>query len=236
MPPEADVRIEDAGPIRDIILNRRVKKNALTLDMYASLQTSLQDASTDDRISVVVLRSSGGAFCGGDDLSDALATQGEAPQYDFDTFARAQTELLGALAAFRKPLVAAINGLAAGVGAMISLYCDLVIASEFAAFEFSTAKAGIVPDAASCVLLGARIGLLRASEWLLLGERIKAHEALQLGLVNAVVPLERLADSCLARAMAVAALPPCAARETKRLLHVALLCAQEATAHGATPR
>ena len=99
------------------------------------------------------------------------------------------------------------------------LYCDVVIASEFAAFEFSSARLGMVPDPTACALLESRIGLQRASEWLLLSERVKADEALRLGLVNAVVPLENLYGSTRARAQALAAIPQRVARETKRMLH-----------------
>jgi enoyl-CoA hydratase/carnithine racemase len=218
MQPEADIRVEDNGPIRDIILDRRGRKNALTLGMYEVLQGALRDAANDERTNVVVLRSAGGAFCIGDDVG-AVPGQTETPGVDLDAVARAQSEFLRNLSAFRKPIVAAVNGLAVGVGAMMLLYCDVVIASEFAAFEFSSARLGMVPDAIACALLESRIGLQRASEWLLLSERVKADEALRLGLVNAVVPLESLYGSTRARAQALADLPQRVARETKRMLH-----------------
>jgi enoyl-CoA hydratase/carnithine racemase len=218
--PEADIRVEDAASIRDIILDRRGRKNALTLAMYDALQGALRDAADDERTSVVVLRSAGGAFCIGDDVG-LVAAPGETPTatVDLDAVARAQGDFLAALSAFRKPIVAAVNGLAVGVGAMMLLYCDVVIASEFAAFEFSSARLGMVPDPTACALLESRIGLQRASEWLLLSERVKAEEALRLGLVNAVVPLESLYGSTRARAQALAAIPQRVARETKRMLH-----------------
>jgi|HubBroStandDraft_2_1064218.scaffolds.fasta_scaffold63742_2 enoyl-CoA hydratase/carnithine racemase len=218
--PEADIRVEDSGSIRDIVLDRRGRKNALTLPMYETLQGLLRDATIDERINVVVLRSAGGAFCIGDDVG-LVAVPGETPtpSVDLDAVARAQSQFLSSLAAFRKPIVAAVNGLAVGIGAMMLLYCDVVIASEFAAFEFSSARLGMVPDPIACALLHSRIGLQRASEWLLLSERVKADEAHRLGLVNAVVPLENLHGSTRARAQALAAIPQRVARETKRMLH-----------------
>src|SRR5271154_6978747 len=220
--PEADIRVEDSGSIRDIVLDRRGRKNALTLPMYETLQGFLRDATIDERINVVVLRSAGGAFCIGDDVG-LVGAPGQAPtpsaDLDLDAVARAQSQFLSSLAAFRKPIVAAVNALAVGIGAMMLLYCDIVVASEFAAFEFSSVRLGMVPDPIACALLHSRIGLQRASEWLLLSERVKADEALRLGLVNAVVPLENLHGSTRARAEALAALPQRVARETKRMLH-----------------
>jgi 2-(1,2-epoxy-1,2-dihydrophenyl)acetyl-CoA isomerase len=216
-PSEGDIRIESKREIRDIVLDRRDKKNALTLEMYATLLAALRSAADDERTSVVVFRSSGGAFCIGDYIEmnqGGSQAQGE----EVEAFSRARADFLQALADFGKPIVASVNGLAAGVGAMMLLCCDLVVASEFSAFEFSAVKRGIVPDPASCARLESRIGLQRASEWLLLGERIKADEALRLGLVNAVVPLENLYGSTVARAQLLASLPQRAARETKRIL------------------
>jgi enoyl-CoA hydratase/carnithine racemase len=215
--PEGDIRVESKEAVRDIVLDRRGKKNALTLEMYETLNKALRSAAEDDKTKVVVFRSSGGAFCIGDDI-ELDPAGGAGPGVDLDAFSRAQSKFLRALATFEKPAIAAVNGLAAGVGAMMLLYCDLVVASEFAAFEFSLVRRGIVPDRTSCTLLESRIGLQRASEWLLLGERIKADEALRLGLVNAVVPLENLHGSTLARAQLLASLPQEAARETKRIL------------------
>jgi enoyl-CoA hydratase/carnithine racemase len=205
--------MDDGGSIRDIVLDKRSRKNALTLGMYAALGTALEEAAHVDQCHVVVLRSAGGAFCLGSDLNEAddAAT--------VEAFDQAQNEFLRTLASFQKPIVAAVSGLAVGVGAAMLLHCDIVVASEFAAFEFSSAKLGRAPDALTCKLLESRIGLQRASEWLLLGERIKADEALRLGLVNAVVPLENLHGSTRARAQALAELPPRVARETKHLLH-----------------
>jgi|HubBroStandDraft_1064217.scaffolds.fasta_scaffold37980_3 enoyl-CoA hydratase/carnithine racemase len=228
---EGDIRIESAHAIRDIVLCRRDKKNALTLAMYETLQATLRATADDESINVVVLRSSGGAYCVGDDIGAPSADP--APRDDeVHAFARVQADFLRALARFQKPIIAAVNGLAGGVGAMMILYCDVVIASEFAALEFSSVRLGLVPDRTSCALLHSRIGLQRASELLLFGERMKADEALRLGLVNAVVPLENLHGSTRARAQALSELPQGAAREVKRRLHEAHTLAPEGEHEG----
>ncbi len=120
--------------------------------------------------------------------------------------------------AFPKPIVAAVNGHAIGIGATMLLHCDLVIASSAATFQFPFAQLGVVPEAGSSVLLPARVGLARASEWLLLGERVDAETALRSGLVNAVVAPDSLSGAADARVEALTKIPLAALCETKRLI------------------
>ncbi len=231
--PELGVRIEDLGKIRSVVLDRRSKKNALTMGMYQALTRTLEEAANSDAVHVVLLSSAGGAFSVGSDLTAIVS--GDGGEAECEAFARATRDFLRTLASFPKPIVAAVNGLAVGVGATLLLHCDFVLASQFAAFEFSFAQLAMTPDAASSVLLGERIGLQRASEWLFLGERIKAETLLRFGLVNAIVPLEELATTSLARADALAALPQGAVRETKRLLREPLRSTVDDAIAGDTP-
>lgn len=231
--PEIGIRIEDHGKIRCVVLDRRSKKNALTVGMYQTLTQTLVDSAHDDAIHVVLLSSAGGAFSVGSDLSSIV--NGEASEPECDAFAHATRDFLRTLASFPKPIVAAVNGLAVGVGATLLLHCDFVVASQFAAFEFSFAQMAMSPDAASSVLLGERIGLQRASEWLFLGERIKADTLLRFGLVNAIVPLEELGSTSRARADALAALPQGPVRETKRLLREPLRATVDSAIAGDAP-
>jgi enoyl-CoA hydratase/carnithine racemase len=231
--PELGLRIEDQGKTRSVVLDRRGKQNAITLAMYQALTRSLEEAANTDAIHVVLLSSAGGAFSVGSDLSTIVT--GEAGDAECEAFARGTRDFLRTLASFPKPIVAAVNGLAVGVGATLLLHCDFVVASQFAAFEFSFAQLAMTPDAASSVLLGERIGLQRASEWLFLGERIKADTLLRFGLVNAIVPLEELLTTARARADALAALPQAAVRETKRLLREPLRAMVEDAIAGDTP-
>jgi len=220
---EAGVRVEDSGAIREVILDRRSMKNAITIAMYRRLTAALREAASDPGTHVVQFSSSGGAFSVGSDLSE-LGT-GSADPARLEEFALAVRDFLLTLVSFPKSIVAGVNGLAFGMGATMLLHCDVVVASPFAAYEFSSAKLATGLDATSGVLLGARVGLQRASEWLLFGERISANVLLQFGLVNAVVPLENLASSVRARAEALASLPQQAVCETKRLLREPLRAA-----------
>jgi 2-(1,2-epoxy-1,2-dihydrophenyl)acetyl-CoA isomerase len=119
--------------------------------------------------------------------------------------------------------VAVVNGLAAGIGAATLLHCDSVVASEFAGFQFSSAKAALLPDAGVSILLAARVGQAMASEILMLGERLNPKTAERVGLINSVVPMEDLARSGRARAEALAKLPRATVRDVKRLLREPLL-------------
>jgi enoyl-CoA hydratase/carnithine racemase len=213
---EAGIRVQDRGPIRTLTLARWSKRNALTADMYRTLTGALVEAAESEHLRVVLIESAGGAFCVGTDLGAVLT--GEATEAERDTLAAAADDFLGTLISFQKAVVAAVNGLAAGVGATMLLHCDMVIASRSAAVQFSFAHLLTPLDAASSVLLGERVGLQRATEWLLLGERIDAGTLLQHGMVNAIVPLEELEGVARARAEALAAVAPSAVRETKRLL------------------
>jgi enoyl-CoA hydratase/carnithine racemase len=205
------VRVEDAGAVRKVLLNRLDKKNALTLAMYDQLTQALKSADADAGVHVVVLGSAGEVFSAGNDIGDFVAFQGKLEDSSVLRFLRT-------LAAFSKPLVAAVDGVAVGVGTTLLLHCDVVVASDRARFQLPFVKLALVPEAASSLLLPAVIGLRRASEWLLTGGAIDGPTALQWGLVNAVVPAAGLKAEAEGRAEALAKLPPGALRETKRLV------------------
>lgn len=209
---EAGVRVQDRGPIRTLTLARWSKRNALTAEMYRTLTGALVEAAESEQLRVVLIESAGGAFSVGSDFT------GNPTEAERETLAAAADDFLGTLISFQKVVLAAVNGLAAGVGATMLLHCDMVIASRSAAVQFSFAHLLTPLDAASSVLLGERVGLQRATEWLLLGERIDAGTLLQHGMLNAIVPLEELDGVARARAEALAAVAPRAVRETKRLL------------------
>jgi enoyl-CoA hydratase/carnithine racemase len=210
-----NVRVEDAAKVRKITLDRPAKKNALTVAMYAALDGALSAAATDDRISVVQIGAVGDAFCAGNDIVDFMraatgAAEGLSP--------RPAASFLQTLASFPKPLVAAVNGLAIGIGATLLLHCDYVVASSAAAFQFPFSRLALVPEAGSSVLLPARVGAQRAAEWLLFGDRIDAETALRSGLVNAVVAPNALEGAATTRVRALADLAIGSLVETKRLL------------------
>lgn len=218
--PEAGIRVEDVGHIRKVTIDRQSKKNAISLPMYRALTAAFAEAAENDAVRVVLVSSSGGPFSAGSELGDFWdASPSDAERAEF---AKAAVEFVRTLGAFPKPIIGAVGGLAVGMGATILLNCDLVVAARTAAFEFSFAKVAPEPEAGSSVLLAARVGLQRASEWLLFGERIDAQTALDSGLVNALVHREELAGAALVRAEALAKLPKEVVVDRKRRLRLAL--------------
>lgn len=206
-----NVKVERDGRVLLVTFDRPDKKNALTGAMYRAATQALNDADRDDSIGAVVLRGSGGAFTSGNDIADFLeASQNveEVPGFAF----------VKALAACEKPLVAAVEGMAIGVGATMILHCDLVYVSPGAVFRLPFVDLGLVPEAASSLLLPRRIGLAKATELLLLGEPFGAEEALRLGLANSVVAAGKLKSFATEQAARIAAKPRAALTATRRLI------------------
>jgi enoyl-CoA hydratase/carnithine racemase len=206
------ILVEDRGAIRRVTFDRPQKKNAITLAMYEILAKAFAEAATRDETSVVLLDAVGDAFTAGNDIGDFLrASTGGGD-------AGGGIKFLQQISVFPKPVVAAVNGLSIGIGSTLLLHCDLVVASSTATFQFPFTKLAIVPEAGSSLLLPLRVGLQRAAEWLLLGERIDAQTALSAGMINAVVAPAELASAAQARADALTKLPLGSLVETKRLM------------------
>jgi enoyl-CoA hydratase/carnithine racemase len=199
-------RREDAGII-EIRLDRADKKNALTGAMYGEMTAALREASSRPDIGCVLLTANGDAFCAGNDIKDFLSG-GSAPAMEF----------IHAIAAFDKPIVAAVNGLAVGIGTTMLLHCDLVYASPAARFTVPFVSIGLVPEAASSLLLPARIGWAKAAEMFLLGQPMDAEAADRAGLITAIVPADALDTHARAKAQALVAMPPEALAATRRLV------------------
>jgi enoyl-CoA hydratase/carnithine racemase len=206
------VKVSREDDVLVVRLNRPDKKNAMTRVMYDAVVGAFQSADKD-RLGAVLLTGSGGSFLAGNDIADFLAAA-EQPE-KLSAF-----EFITALARLETPLVAAVDGVAVGVGTTLLLHCDLVYAASNAIFRMPFVDLGLVPEAASSLLLPRRIGLAKASELLLLGEPFGAEEALRLGIVNAVVPAERLVEHALAQAKKIAAKPREAIAATRRLIRV----------------
>jgi enoyl-CoA hydratase/carnithine racemase len=199
--------------VRILRINRPDKKNALLDALYRAIAHEIRRADEDAQVRVLVLTGTGDAFTAGNDMVDFLNQKGT-----FET--TGAHEFMRALYDFRKPAIAAVNGLAIGVGVTLLLHCDLAYAAENAKFRMPFVSIGIAPEFCSTYLLPAALGHMRAAELLYAGEAFDAHKALQCGLVNAVVPdaLER----ALAEARKLSAQPPSALRTCKRLLREAL--------------
>jgi enoyl-CoA hydratase/carnithine racemase len=206
------VNVTRDGDVLVIRLNRPDKKNAMTGAMYDAVVEAFQGADRDG-LGAVLLAGSGGSFLAGNDIADFLAAAESTDEF-------AAFRFITALARLDTPLVAAVEGVAVGVGTTLLLHCDLAYAAPNAMFRLPFVDLGLVPEAASSLLLPRRVGLARASELLLLGEPFDANEALRLGIVNAVVPAERLLEHALERAKKVAAKPREAVAATRRLIRV----------------
>lgn len=201
-----------------LTINRPDKKNALTEGMYAALADGIARADEDASIRVILIRGAGSSFTAGNDLAD-FAAQGAKPvSSDADEGERPVARFLRMISTARKPIIAQVNGLAIGVGVTMLLHCDLVYAGESATFQAPFVNLGLVPEAASSLLLPQLVGLQRAGELFLLGRRIGAAEALAMGLVAQVFPDEALAAEVEARALELAAKAPNAVRFTKSLM------------------
>ncbi|WP_018042438.1 enoyl-CoA hydratase-related protein [Methylobacterium sp. 88A] len=198
--------------VRLIRLDRPEKKNALTGAMYDAMRDALAQADSSERIGAIVFAGAPGAFSAGNDLADFVAGARkpftEAPALHF----------IRRLAQTTTPMVAAVDGIAVGIGTTLTLHCDLVYASPAARFRMPFVELGLVPEAASSYLLPRRVGILKATELFLLSQPFDAEEALRLGLVNAIAPSDLLLDHALAQAARLAALPPGAVAATRRLI------------------
>lgn len=199
------------GAVAVLRFARPAKRNAITVAMYEALTAALAAAVADEAVRAVVFLGADGVFTAGNDLKDFMAN----PPTGEDS---AVFRLLQALVDCPKPLVAGVDGAAVGIGTTMLLHCDLVVASDRARFQMPFVKLGLVPEGASSVLLPGRVGMQRASEWLLLGEPFSAQEAHAAGLVNAVVAPAEVDDRAMAYAAALADRPPEAVRLAKALL------------------
>lgn len=203
-----DTLITIDNHILRIQLNRPRKKNALSPDMYDSLRGAIERADDESRIRVITLTGSSDSFCAGNDLNTFLADPGS------DAAAR----FIQAIAGAQTPIVAAVNGVAVGVGVTMLLHCDLVYAAADAKFNFAFIDLGLLPEAASSYLLPRMLGYSGAAELLMLGQAFSAEKAQECGIVNQVVAAEALDDLAQSKAAQLAAKPPEALRQTKMLL------------------
>jgi enoyl-CoA hydratase/carnithine racemase len=190
------------GGVATLTLDRPESLNALTFEVYAELRDTFVALQREREVRAVVITGAGRGFCSGGSVHEIIG-----PLFAMDAparlaFTRLTGELIGAIRALRKPVVAAVNGVAAGAGAVIALACDLRVMAESAKIAFLFVKVGLAgADMGAAWLLPQVVGLGRASELLLLGEAVPAARALEIGLTNRVVPV----DDVLAEATALAA-------------------------------
>lgn len=207
-----DVRTELQDGVLTLTLARPGKKNALTQAMYATLGERVAGADADPAVRCVLLAADGDTFCAGNDLHD-FAAMAQDPDLRWQG-----NPLLTALAETTTPVVAAVQGPAVGIGTTMLLHCDAVVLADDARLSTPFADLGLVPEAASSLLLPARVGHLRAFAMLALGEVVPAPRAVEWGLASRVVPAPDLLVTARALARAIADRAPGAMATTKALL------------------
>ena len=213
--PDAGILLAVTDGVATITLNRPEALNALIIPMKERLLTTLEGIREDRTIHAVVLTGAGRAFCAGQDLRERLEPR--APGLG-DELRRRYNPIIRALRDLPQPVIAAINGVAAGAGASIAFACDLRIASSSASFVLAFGRIGLVPDSGATWTLPRLVGAARAAEMTLLGDPVGADEALRIGLVSRVVAPDALEAEAATMAGRLAAGSPRALSTTKRLL------------------
>ncbi|HYW56804.1 MAG TPA: enoyl-CoA hydratase [Polaromonas sp.] len=226
-----DILAHTENNVMTITLNRVEKKNSITSTMYAAMADALEAASADAAVRAVVIQGHESIFSAGNDIGDFLnapPAAADAPVFRF----------LRGISSFPKPLLAAVCGPAVGIGTTMLLHCDLVYAGDNAAFSLPFVNLGLCPEAGSSLLVPQLMGNARAAEALLLGEPFTAESALEMGLINRIVPPLEANALAQRQAQKLAAKPLSALVETKRLLKksqagaVAERIAEEAVSFG----
>jgi enoyl-CoA hydratase/carnithine racemase len=216
------IKTERKDGIVTLTFARPDKKNALTNAMYGALADTLIAAETDPVARVIVLRGEGDMFTSGNDVGEFAAIAAGAVQGE-----RHVSRFIRALAQSTRPLVAAVQGRAVGVGTTMLLHCDFVVLAENALLSTPFVNLALVPEAASTLLMPMRIGHARAFEMFTLGDAMDANTAQNLGIANRVVPLDKLHAEAAGVAARLAKLPAGSLSATKRLMRdAAVLTAQ----------
>ncbi|NKB42810.1 MAG: enoyl-CoA hydratase [Alphaproteobacteria bacterium] len=207
------IKSSHAGGILTLTISRPEKKNALTVAMYAALADAISDADNNKDVRVVLITGSEDSFTAGNDLKDFLDNPPVDPSSPVFRF-------MHAIAGAKKPVVAAVNGLAIGIGTTMLLHCDLVYAVDTARFQLPFVNLGLVPELGSSLVLPAIAGRAQAAELLMFGDPFNAAKAKEIGLINTVCSAEDLISTAQSAAEKLAAKPPVALRKTKALLNM----------------
>lgn len=212
--------VERDGPIRILTMNRPEQLNAFDTPLHAAMRHVWDALIDDDEAGAVVLTGAGRMFSSGGDIPNFLKAYDDYPTRRRDI--REAERLFKAMVSSELPMVAAVNGPGIGLGCSVAILCDLVVMADDAYFSDPHVSVGLVAGDGGAVSWPLYIGLLRAKEYLLLGDRIPAEEAVRLGLANRVVPKDQVLSESLELARRLAAQPPQALRDTKRALNMHL--------------
>ncbi len=203
-----------------VTLNRADVFNSFNREMALSLQTILDQCEADDSVRAIVLTGAGKAFCAGQDLKEV--TSAELNPGFKAILDEHYNPIISRLRSIEKPIIAAVNGVAAGAGANIALACDIVVANENAAFIQAFSKIGLVPDSAGTFFLPRLIGMQKATALMMLGDKVGAKEAVELGMIYKSFPAEQFEEEVNKLAETMANMPTLALGLTKRLLNKSL--------------
>ncbi len=204
--------------VATLILNRPDKLNALNTDLAVALNETLGRIATDKNIHAMILTGAGRAFCAGGDLAEIWKGRQENDAADLEPLLRAGMQMVLKIRTMRQPVIAAVNGAAAGAGMNIALAADIRFASESAVFGQNFAKVGLFPDYGGTFFLPQLIGPAKAAEMFYTGDMIDAKTALQLGLVHRLVPADKLEGEAMAFAKGIVHGPRLASRALKQVL------------------
>jgi 2-(1,2-epoxy-1,2-dihydrophenyl)acetyl-CoA isomerase len=214
------IQVARSDAVSAITLNRPDVLNSFNRGMARELQQALADAANDASVRAVLLTGSGRGFCAGQDLSEALKAGASADLGEI--VGAVYTPIVRAIREMEKPVLCAVNGVAAGAGANLAFACDIVVAAEEASFIQSFSKIGLVPDTGGSFFLPRLIGPARATALMFLGDKLSANKALDWGLIHDVVPGTVLHDTALALAKHLAAMPTRGLALTKKLINASL--------------
>ena len=210
---EPTIAITRQGRVAVLTLERQQAMNAINMQMRTDLRTALEALRRDPDVGAAVLTGGGAkAFSAGMDLREFAAANAAVPVAEMKRFRWEQGE---GIAAFDKPIIAAVNGLAIGGGVELALLCDMIFAAERASFAFAEIKRGLMPGNGGTQRLARRVGNARALDMILTGRTVDAHEALAIGLVESVLPDGELLERAVALAAQMAANAPVALRTAK---------------------
>jgi 2-(1,2-epoxy-1,2-dihydrophenyl)acetyl-CoA isomerase len=223
------LRVDVDGPVATLTLDRPEALNALTVAVKVALREALERIAADRAVRVVILTGAGRAFCAGQDLAERDLP--DAAPLDVELRER-YNPIIRALRSMGQPVIAAVNGVAAGAGASLAFACDLRIAADEARFILAFGRIGLVPDSGATWFLPRLVGTARAAEIALVGDPINAEEALRMGLVSRVVPVDQLMTQARELADRIAAGAPLALALTKGALDRAATIDLETTLEG----
>ena len=213
------VSVYRSGPAAKLELNRPDRMNALNTQLRIDLLDAVRDAALDESVRAVLLTGAGRAFSSGADIREDRSRTPEGHPDVYSVLTDYYHPIITTIRDMPKPVIAAVNGAAAGVGLSVALACDLVLAAESAYFLLAFVNIGLVPDGGSSLLVPSRIGFARAAELAMLGERLAAPKALEWGLINQVWPDGELAGQAEALCSKMAEGPTGSYAGTKRQLN-----------------